>query len=1252
MKQMKFRAIGVALIAVMVAIGCGEVDPELPKTNNAPEIRTMQINFTDVVKNQSVTGSFQGTPNTNPSKVQPGNTLMLPTMETDDVDGLPIKTVRLTVASLQNNTATTKSWAVTTGAAPDSGAYTAITPTGTVTLRDGSYLWIKLTLNGVSNYYAIKIGLKYSEIINFAIETQPEGKIYSLSTWSTTPDSDKTLRVAMEEMPESTSYSYQWYSVNGVNADGTPISVPDSIEDVTPAGGALIPGKTNKDFVLNIPTSETTEGYYYFYVIVTYKNSLLPDNADFQDKTKTSNVVVIRLANLGTNDFNITTHPASNTYIVKGSTPSITALSVVLDDAGPFAYQWYQAAGAAPAAGDELVGSSETFTPPPSILNITTPGTKQDYRYYVVVESAVRERTSNIATITVADLSVSNFTISTNPATATYRMVGDNQPTEVTPLSVALGNTSDASDLFAYQWYKAAGTTAVPANDQPVGTSATYTPPATILQDLGTNDTKTYLYYVVVKSAYPKEVISSIATITVTNKAYTDGFGMPDPEWVAKYPYMVIPGLGSEEILTEAKLPQPSYWMNQTTEAGLTGHIHAYPDPFHFANGNRVMTIKDWENRRKELQLLIGYYAKGRVPPIDSGTVDIWLTGTNNTTINIRHKASNRTASFSISVSSNSVLTVAGNEGKLYASSGNSSYGAASTARKTLDTGSHSGLARDAINTLYGITPANMVTRDSAHAWNVSVALTAIQGTDDPTTNGGARQATKQYFYPANTSSPPTSSWFTDKGPFVSSGYSTNGKEAYAHGMGIGRNGGNFGFADVGDSGACGAAIERFVVFAGLRKDVTLGEALGYSGYSNADVIALGLDPALRNPISGYGWPIPIAPLKHRGAADGSAGTLGTFADLKGVPYYTYGLQSGRTWNAGPANTNIANTGTAEFRCVRGWAPYWEAFDATPARGSAFGTVPSSGNWANVKKPFIAYQQPAENWSGIQNWIQAAAEQGSSGSDWLNSVFRQFSDLHGGLNLDNALGQTGRGVQGFSCATPCDSYFIAMINAPYGTSWIRSGANAQIRTNQPAMEAAWLLADEVYKFYGEQEYAMEHNGGVLVEDPNYPGTGLKMGWDKYIWRNGHYEYAWGTHGDNTSDETSAGARLAGYIRSGTATTTTATTGTTGNTGERTTLAKARESMFPLVDDPVVYLAEWHKMDWGRPGAPTIAERVRRRVEPNLKDYFMGEQYHQAPASGISPATYHDAAKSAYTPTGTKWKRMDWRGLIDNPEPEL
>jgi hypothetical protein len=193
------------------------------------------------------------------------------------------------------------------------------------------------------------------------------------------------------------------------------------------------------------------------------------------------------------------------------------------------------------------------------------------------------------------------------------------------------------------------------------------------------------------------------------------------------------------------------------------------------------------------------------------------------------------------------------------------------------------------------------------------------------------------------------------------------------------------------------------------------------------------------------------------------------------------------------------------------------------------------------------------------------------------------------------------------------------------------------------------MIDEVYKFYGEQE-----GNGQL--DSRYPNSGLYNGWDKYIWRNAIW-MNWATHLASATEKT-AGIP---YIYNAVA----HENDTTAAAMAEWNIAKFRDSPWQ-VDDPVSRF-DFYRMDWGRPrpggklantsDAPTIAERVRRRVDPILADYYKGEMYHVKPAINdpdVDASTYHTAAKAAISSgqlvlTGPKFKGMDWRGLLDNPE---
>jgi hypothetical protein len=62
------------------------------------------------------------------------------------------------------------------------------------------------------------------------------------------------------------------------------------------------------------------------------------------------------------------------------------------------------------------------------------------------------------------------------------------------------------------------------------------------------------------------------------------------------------------------------------------------------------------------------------------------------------------------------------------------------------------------------------------------------------------------------------------------------------------------------------------------------------------------------------------------------------------------------------------------------------------------------------------------------------------------------------------------------------------------------------------------------------------------------------------------------------------------------------------------------------------------MNWGRPGHPTIAERVKNWIEPVFTDKDSGTYG----TTGYVPGAHR-------TGSGTKFKAMDYRGLLDAPD---
>jgi len=202
---------------------------------------------------------------------------------------------------------------------------------------------------------------------------------------------------------------------------------------------------------------------------------------------------------------------------------------------------------------------------------------------------------------------------------------------------------------------------------------------------------------------------------------------------------------------------------------------------------------------------------------------------------------------------------------------------------------------------------------------------------------------------------------------------------------------------------------------------------------------------------------------------------------------------------------------------------------------------------------------PPHSWGRIQVLSQARAET----PGWFSARFQQFSNAaHGSANLDIGSG-------GVLCTMPFDAHFIGALIAPRIIHF-EDGYNT-MRNNPEGQWANWLMIDEVYQMYAEQ-----------------------LGDSSIIWRNAikFYDIDHSHFSYQNDDEVA----LVNAIYNGTPVD-----------------PKFRTPPFPA-DDPR-YRWDFDRMDWGRPGHPTIAERVRRMRE--------------------SPVPV---------------KAVDTRGLLDNPEP--
>jgi hypothetical protein len=344
------------------------------------------------------------------------------------------------------------------------------------------------------------------------------------------------------------------------------------------------------------------------------------------------------------------------------------------------------------------------------------------------------------------------------------------------------------------------------------------------------------------------------------------------------------------------------------------------------------------------------------------------------------------------------------------------------------------------------------------------------------------------------------------------------------------------------------------------------------------------------------------------------------------------------------------SAGTADnyrYRTVRGWSPYFESYERSPFLGN---------NEDNT--PYVGWQCPSSWYSGNQGYwggIQSLSEGRNETPGWFSVRFREFQDLHYGLDMDHVTGNEFRSPYGILCTIPFDQHYLSALMAPRGILF-QDGLGVP-RNNPDSQFANWVIIDDVYKFLGE------------VEGNEY----------KYIWRNGAI-FTWGTHGSNTGNEAPDRNYHASKIfedmdaKAGIGGTALPDSGTTPPSDYN--LFKFRDPAYH-VDDPLGRF-DYYRVNWGRPGHPSVADRVKSRLPDALiaayeadeinrpKPWtYGGAQYNVSstvvtvpnpPVTGDG-TTIPSSVTVSYTgwktpaaaPNVPRFKPMDWRGLIDTPE---
>ncbi|GHV29145.1 hypothetical protein AGMMS4952_14360 [Spirochaetia bacterium] len=637
------------------------------------------------------------------------------------------------------------------------------------------------------------------------------------------------------------------------------------------------------------------------------------------------------------------------------------------------------------------------------------------------------------------------------------------------------------------------------------------------------------------------------------------------------------------------------------------GHQHAFPDLFHFANGNKVVTKADWEARQAEISRILQYYEYGIMPPLkeEEGVhITFENEGSANTSFTVTYQG--RSFAFDISTTLPGTQTSAdrGHLGLYFNSSGEKNWSGGTGTFTSNGLFAQEIDASGAVPTLFGldISDPNSASANMSYAWGMSVVLTAMEGID-LNGDGEIDPETEQAFR----------GWYDPKKVGLQ-GYSRTGKAAMVMAaFAKGRNGSQIGHVAIGSAGSGGPALERFISPSGYRVN---------------------------------GLPADPLPIGQPGIMD--------YSLLKGKSWYLKKMENGEsTLGGGPIVTPSAGIDdNYRYRTVRGWSPYFESYERTPI------IIAVGGASYEDTTPFVGWQAPSTYYPGNQGYwggIQNLSESRNECPGWFSVRFREFQDLHYGLDMDHVTGNEFRPPYGLLCTIPFDQHYLAALIAPRGILF-QDGLGVP-RNNPDSQFATWIINDEVYKFLGE------------MEGNEY----------KYIWRSG-VMFTLGQHTLATGNEApdrnyhatlvfkdyDAKAGIAGgeELPSG-----------TSAPGDYH-LFKLRDPIYHI-DDPLGRF-DYYRVNWGRPGHPSVADRVRSRLPDALIAAYEADEIHRPapwtygntshtvdvpkvlipnpPVNGDGtnvPASvtvdYTGWKTTAAAPSIPRFKPMDWRGLIDTPE---
>jgi hypothetical protein len=549
-------------------------------------------------------------------------------------------------------------------------------------------------------------------------------------------------------------------------------------------------------------------------------------------------------------------------------------------------------------------------------------------------------------------------------------------------------------------------------------------------------------------------------------------------------------------------MPSASYWNTRKDYEEL-------PPLFQFANGSPVQTLDQWtgteangyKGRRWEIEQVLQHYQYGYMPDFgDKLTVTCVNNSATSATINLSYDGGSGVKTASFTLNAR-IPAGASADNPIPALIECGSGGTTSFS--------------NALGSRYALIGLNVdnAASESNHAGVVQTLFGYDYANDlnAPSIFMAYAWCVGRIMDAMELSASPAFGGVIDSKKLMITGVSRYGKGAMVSGaFAKSKKGTQIAVTDIGSAGCCGPAIERFLSSIGLDAE-TARNAADVEGGKNI--------------------PGRVYYMKWTGSEDENPLVTASSQDVSWFASI-HGDNSAPPF-AGPAKT-AADKPTVVKAVLKGEHDF--EYHPWPYEGIF------NGNY----------------WHGLQTMAEVTGESPT----WSNGRFKQFQDLHYGLKVDDVGGLPLRDPDGYLCTIPFDQHFLLALFAPRAVI-IHDGYRT-IRNNPEGCFLANLAADEVYKFYEDQDPADYANVSQFNAIKFYFITHSFPEYEMQDTVDLADVYFSERLGDADFDAPAAAAKAANYER-------------------------LRDPPFPVTDPRSKH--DYQKLNWARPGATPLSVQI-------------------------------------------------------------